>query len=194
MDKSIKQCVFDNENAKAYLAAIGKQFPKIDKAEIGNPLALVCFESNLVDIPSHTWWLDTGATIQITNSLHEFRSSRKPNERELMVNMGNRVKVEVEHIGLIMLPLSSGHVLELNDVVYIPSIRRNLISVSILDRCGYTFHFGSGRVHLYFNSLLVGSGTLSDGLYMVDLHSDFSCLSSEIPSANVVVGSKRAYI
>lgn len=41
MDKSIKQCVPDNENAKAYLAAIGKQFPKFDKAEIGNSLAFV---------------------------------------------------------------------------------------------------------------------------------------------------------
>ncbi|KAH7845358.1 hypothetical protein Vadar_001115 [Vaccinium darrowii] len=40
MDKFIKQCVPDNENAKAYLADIGKQFTKFDKAEIGNPLAL----------------------------------------------------------------------------------------------------------------------------------------------------------
>ncbi|KAH7853909.1 hypothetical protein Vadar_007956 [Vaccinium darrowii] len=40
MDKFIKQCVPDNENAKAYLVDIGKQFTKFDKAEIGNPLAL----------------------------------------------------------------------------------------------------------------------------------------------------------
>lgn len=33
MDKSIKQCVPDNENAKAYLADIGKQFTKFDKVE-----------------------------------------------------------------------------------------------------------------------------------------------------------------
>lgn len=138
----------------------------------------MCFESNLVDFPSDTWWLDTGATIHITNSLREFRSSRKPNERELMVNMGNGVKVRVEHVGVVRLPLSSGHVLELRDVAYVPSIRRNLISVSVLDQCGYTFHFGNGHVSLYCNCLLVGSGTLSDGLYMVDLHSDFGGSSS----------------
>lgn len=152
----------------------------------------MCFESNLVDIPADTWWLDTGATIHITNSLREFRSSRKPNERELMVNMGNGVKVKVEHVGVVRLPLSSGHVLELRDVAYVPSIRRNLISISVLDRCGYTFHFGNGHVSLYCNSLLVGSGTLSDGLYMVVLHSDFGGSSSQVPNANVIVGSKRA--
>lgn len=33
MDKSIKQCVPDNENAKAYLTAIGTHFTKFDKAK-----------------------------------------------------------------------------------------------------------------------------------------------------------------
>ena len=42
------------------------------KKKKGNPLTLVCFESNLVDIPSNTWWLDTSATIHVTNSLQEF--------------------------------------------------------------------------------------------------------------------------
>ncbi|KAK9199756.1 hypothetical protein WN944_014949 [Citrus x changshan-huyou] len=35
----------------------------------GIHVAFVGFESNLVDVPSDTWWLDTGATINITNSL-----------------------------------------------------------------------------------------------------------------------------
>jgi hypothetical protein len=35
----------------------------------GTPLALVYFESNLVDIPLNSWWIDTGASIHVTNSL-----------------------------------------------------------------------------------------------------------------------------
>lgn len=77
----------------------------------------------------------------------------------------------MEHIGVVKLPLSSRHVLELRDVAFVPSIGRNLIFVSLLDRCGYTF--GNGHVSLYYNSLVVGSSTLSDGLYMVDSSSDF---------------------
>jgi hypothetical protein len=32
-------------------------------------LALACFESNIVDVPYDTWWLDLGATIHVVNSL-----------------------------------------------------------------------------------------------------------------------------
>jgi hypothetical protein len=34
-----------------------------------NDQALVCFESNLVNIPDNSWWLDSGASIHVTNSL-----------------------------------------------------------------------------------------------------------------------------
>lgn len=58
-----------------------------------------------------------------------------------MVNIGNGTKVKVEYIGTISLSLVSGHVLELKDVSYIPSIRRNLIFVSFLDKYSYSFCF-----------------------------------------------------
>ena len=38
-------------------------------------------------------------------------------------------------------------------------IRRNLISVPILDRLGYSFLFGIGKVKLYRDSLLFSNGT-----------------------------------
>ncbi|KAG6645088.1 hypothetical protein CIPAW_08G099000 [Carya illinoinensis] len=41
----------------------------------GTRLLLVCFESNLVNVPSDTWWLDTGATIHATNSLQELQKT-----------------------------------------------------------------------------------------------------------------------
>jgi len=51
------------------------------------------------------------------------------------------------------LNLPYGHVLLLKDVVYVPSMRRNLISVSVLDKYGYTFKFGNGKLDVYFNWL-----------------------------------------
>ncbi|KAH9669148.1 retrovirus-related pol polyprotein from transposon TNT 1-94-like protein [Citrus sinensis] len=159
----------------------------------GIPVAFVGFESNLVDVPSDTWWLDTGATINITNSLQEFKSRREPNEGELIVHMGNGVTTKVESIGVVRLHLATCYVLDLLDRVYIPSIRRNLISVSILDRYGYTFHFGDRKVYLFRNSELVGSDTLYDGLYMIDL---FSRAVESSSNAHVmhVVSSTRARV
>ena len=43
---------------------------------------------------------------------------------------------------------------ELQNVAFIPFIRRNLISVLSLDRLGYNFLFGTGKVNLHQDSLL----------------------------------------
>ena len=59
--------------------------------------------------------------------------------------------------------------LELQDVVYIPSIKRNLISVPILDRLGYSFLFGIEKVKLYRDSLLIGTRILCGSLYILEL-------------------------
>ena len=83
-----------------------------------------------------------------------------PNEGELMITVGNGASVKVEHIGVVSLELSTGHVLNLKDTVFVPSMRRNLISVSVLDDCGYSFHFSNKRVSLSYDSVVVGSGNL----------------------------------
>ena len=35
----------------------------------GNPISLVCYESNMADVYHNTWWIDSGYTIHITNVL-----------------------------------------------------------------------------------------------------------------------------
>ena len=42
-------------------------------------------------------------------------------------------------------------------MAYIPLVRRNLISIPILDRLGYSFLFGIVKVNLYLDSLLIGT-------------------------------------
>jgi hypothetical protein len=82
--------------------------------------------------------------------------------------MGNGEKTLVEFIGVVNLPLASGGVLVLDDVVYVPSLRRSLISVSKLDSSGFGFHFGNKRFVLYYGSREIASGALCDGLYKLD--------------------------
>ncbi|KAH9657228.1 Integrase catalytic domain-containing protein [Citrus sinensis] len=189
IDRTTRDSIPACDKAKDYLAAVGRTFKKVDKAEK---------EESLKKGKSHTVMVATtqesgsvkkgsskgsnkffkkkkfGKKTSREDSKHgwkrkEFRSRREPNEGELIVHMGNGVIAKVESIGVVRLHLATGYVLDLLDTVYIPSIRRNLISVSILDRCGYTFHFGDRKVYLFCNSELVGSGTLYDGLYMIDL-------------------------
>ena len=35
----------------------------------GNSISFVCYESNMVDVNHNTWWINSGSTIHITNSL-----------------------------------------------------------------------------------------------------------------------------
>ena len=56
-------------------------------------------------------------------------------------------------------------------MAFIPSIRRNLIFITILDRLGYSFLFGTGKVNLYQDSFLIGNETLCGNLYRLGLYS-----------------------
>ena len=51
------------------------------------------------------------------------------------------------------------------------SIMRNLTLVHFLDRLGYSFLFGTGKVKLYQDSLLIGTGVLCGNLYKLELYS-----------------------
>ena len=53
-------------------------------------------ESFLVNFSPNTWWIDSGATMHISNSLQVFSSIRniREGERSLRVADGNEVKVE----------------------------------------------------------------------------------------------------
>ncbi|RVW32004.1 Retrovirus-related Pol polyprotein from transposon TNT 1-94 [Vitis vinifera] len=61
----------------------------------GINLSFVCYESNLAEVPSNTWWIDSGATTHVTNLMQGFLTTRKPKESEKFLYMGNRLKVEV---------------------------------------------------------------------------------------------------
>jgi hypothetical protein len=97
------------------------------------------YESLLVDIPLNTWWVDTGASVHITNSLQGFLSMRMLQKGEKKLKVANGLEAEVETVGTLHLILKSGLILDLHDIVYILSMIRNLISISRLDACGFIF-------------------------------------------------------
>ena len=100
------------------------------KKEQGMLSAYVCFESNLVNVPLDSWWLDSGATVHVATSLQGIRNLRKPSEKESKFKVGSDIGIDVEHIGVAVLELDSGFHLVLDNVFCLPSFRRNLISLS----------------------------------------------------------------
>ncbi|CAH9081834.1 unnamed protein product, partial [Cuscuta europaea] len=121
----------------------------------GTPLVFVCYESNMVNINHNTWWIDSGSTIHVSNTLQGMENLRKPVASEQCIYSGGRISSHVEAIGTCNLVLSSGFILKLEKTFYVPSFSKNLISVSRLAPLGFNFNFSSSGFTLINKKPLV---------------------------------------
>ena len=82
MEDSIYARIPKTENAKEFLDSISKKYTKFsnnEKNEISdNHLVNFFFESNVIDVSSDTWWLDSGDTIHACNSMQAVIIRRNP--------------------------------------------------------------------------------------------------------------------
>ena len=131
-------------------------------------LALVC-ESNLSEAPSSSWWLDSGATNHVAFTIQGFINRRKLNQDESKLIVGNNEKADVVFVGDVILILDSGFRLMLKDTFYVPSFRRNLVSISCLDMYPYSFEIKNNVISLFLNSNKVGCCYMSNELYRLCL-------------------------
>ena len=142
----------------------------------GTLLTLVCSEVNLTYVPSHTWWVDSGATTHVSISLQGYLWSQPSNDYERFIYVGNGKTAKVEAIGTFRLLLKAGVYLDLKETYVVSSFRWNLISISILNKFGYYCSFGNLKFSLSLNSNVIGTGSLSvhDNLYLLDTVASFN--------------------
>ncbi|KAA0066206.1 pol polyprotein [Cucumis melo var. makuwa] len=98
-------------------------------------LCAVISECNMVD-DSKEWWVDTGATRHICANKNMFTSYMSVSNGEKLF-MGNSSTSKVEGQGKVILKMTSGKELTLNNVLHVPDIRMNLISGSLLSKNGF---------------------------------------------------------
>ncbi|KAK4400300.1 Retrovirus-related Pol polyprotein from transposon RE1 [Sesamum angolense] len=72
--------------------------------------------------------------------------------------MGNSATAEVMEKGKVLLKLTSGKTLALLDVLYVPSLRRNLISGSLLNKVGLKIVLEADKVIITRNDDFIGKG------------------------------------
>jgi len=71
--------------------------------------------------------------------------------------------------GQVKLELSSETFLKLDGVYHVSNIRKNLISLPLLDQHGDNVNFGSNKVAISRHRQFVGKGFLLDGLYRLSV-------------------------
>ena len=68
-------------------------------------------------------------------------------------------------VGVVTLHFEGGKFLVLDDCLYVPEVRRNLVSVSCLSCNGYSSIFNKNLVFIKFNDDI---GMLCDNLYLLE--------------------------
>ena len=126
----------------------------------------------MVDANHNTWWIDSGSTIYISNSLHGLQNLRKLVGSEQCIYSENMMHSPMEAIGMCNLILSSGFILELEKTFYILSFSRNLILVTPLVPFDYSFIFSETSFSLFYKFYLVGNGTFYGELFSINLQND----------------------
>jgi hypothetical protein len=91
------------------------------------------------------------------------------------------------------LELADGFTIMLRDVLFVPSLHRNLISVSCLDKDNYECYFAHGKCAIWFKDVCVGIALFHDELYLLSLREKvhFVCNENEKISLSNKEQNKR---
>jgi hypothetical protein len=79
---------------------------------------------------SPDWWIDTSSNIYVCADISLFSTYQVGHASSLL--MGNGARAAVHGVGTVDLKLSSGKTVQLKNVHHVPSIKKNLISGSLL--------------------------------------------------------------
>ena len=119
----------------------------------------------LVQNPTDSWCVNLGCTNHIFNSLHRFQETKKLNERELFLTLADGSKIPIVAFGVFNLYFDS-RVLILEDYLYVPNVRRNLISTTYLGKHGYCVVL-KDNVLIKKDKVFICSSNIVDGLYFL---------------------------
>lgn len=129
-------------------------------------LSTVVSKVNLVG-NTREWWVDTSATRHICANKTMFSSYQAVDGEELF--MGSSSTSKVEGLGKVVLKMTSGKELTLNDVLHVPDIRKNLVSGSLLSKRGFRLVSESDKFILNKSGMYLGKGYVSEGLFKMNV-------------------------
>ena len=113
--------------------------------------------------PVESWSLDSGASFHSSPSKELFQNFKSGNFGK--VYLADNKALEIEGKGDVCIKTTSGSQWTLEDVRYIPGIKKNLISVGQLDSMGYVVEFWKGSWKIVKGAMVVARGTKSGTLY-----------------------------
>ena len=113
--------------------------------------------------------VDSSETRHICANRDAFTSYTPIGDDEKVSYLGDSHTVQVLGKGKVMLKLTLGKTLSLNDVLHVPNIRVNLVLVAPLGRVGVKVSFEYDRIIMTKNNIFVGKGFCNQGLFVLNI-------------------------
>ena len=164
----------------------------VKKGKFSN--SVFSLEVNLINVEPTSWWIDSGSPLHITNSLQGFKRKRVPRSDEVNLCVGNGMRVGVKAIGTLTLDLGLGKLLVLDNVYYVPSMRRNLVSASLLVKYGCRLVIDNNGITISKDSVQLGSGVIMNDYLQLNCspaQQEILLVENTDTSSNTLTGVKR---
>ena len=107
---------------------------------VGNPLSATATSS--------TWYIDSGASSHMTSDRDMF-AEMSETDLELEVVLGDDTMVRAVGRGTVCFDRESMQPMILRDVLYVPGLKKNLVSVSMIKDRGFGVYVLNGKVHIF---------------------------------------------
>eukprot|EP00253_Pinus_taeda_P026491 PITA_26491 len=98
------------------------------------------------------WLIDSGASRHFTG-YKEVLHNLIEKETNLEIVLGDNMKYPVKGVGNVSLKLNQGNTIHLPDVLYVPDLKNNLVSISAMEDKGYKVTFSDGKVRIWKNNV-----------------------------------------
>ncbi|KAK8597339.1 hypothetical protein V6N12_065809 [Hibiscus sabdariffa] len=133
---------------------------------------------------SSSWVLDTGCGSHICTSVQGLHMRRNLAKGDVDLRVGNGARVAALAVGTYVLSLPSGLVLNLENCYFVPSLTKNIISVSCLDKIGFEIIIKNNCCSFYLNNLFYGSAQLINGLYILNQENEIFNINTKRTKTN----------
>ena len=130
-----------------------------------------------------TWLVDSGASKHMTGSKEALTSLVKKDSPH-KVKLGDDSQYPIRDLGEASYKLDSGKSIKMKDVLFVPGLKKNLLSISALEKKGFKVAFVDGEILLWPRGKTIEDaiviGEEEGGLYKLEGHSDLAFIQNTV--------------